>query len=79
LRDSAVLLAGCVSGKKTKTDPTKKHERQERQPHISAKRLVGGRMLRSGCDHQGRLPASCHGEAKGVTAKVSFVGAGGGR
>jgi len=75
---ASLLLAGCVSGKKTKTDPTKNTSAKNVTLTISANDVVGGKNAAEATwITKYVIPGFVAMEkAKGVTAKVSFVGAG---
>lgn len=75
---AALLLTGCVSGKKTKTDPTKNTGAKNVSLTISANDVVGGKNAAEATwITKVVIPGFIAMEkAKGVTAKVNFVGAG---
>lgn len=74
----AVLLAGCVAGKKTKTDPTKNAKAKTVSLTINANDVVGGKNAAEATwINTVVIPGFVQAQkAKGVTATVTFNGAG---
>jgi multiple sugar transport system substrate-binding protein len=75
---ATLLLAGCVSGKKAKTNPTKNTAAKSVSLTISANDVVGGKnAAEANWITKIVIPGFVAMEkAKGVDAKVSFVGSG---
>ncbi|HEY7049766.1 MAG TPA: extracellular solute-binding protein [Jatrophihabitantaceae bacterium] len=75
---ATLLLSGCVSGKKTKTNPSQNTSAKSVSLTISANDVVGGKNAAEATwITKDVIPGFVAMEkAKGVTAKVSFVGAG---